>query len=148
MSDTYRVEMRTVGGGPTALGSAGPHTLVADRSSAAGGNGRGFSGGQLLYLAIAACYSNDLYREAATRGISLTDVAITVDGDFPARGSTSTPVEVTLEVHGEAPEEALAALVEEVDRVAEIPNSIRGTTPVTIVERRLVSANARGEVAA
>jgi putative redox protein len=58
--DNYRVELRTIGDGPTALGSAGPFTLVADRATAAGGGGLGFNGGQLLYLAIAACLSNDL----------------------------------------------------------------------------------------
>ena len=74
------MELRTLGRGPTALGSAGPYTLVADRPIEAGGSGRGFNGGQLLYLAVAACISNDLYREAATRGITLQAVAIDVDG--------------------------------------------------------------------
>jgi putative redox protein len=139
MSDAYRVEMRSVGNGPTALGSAGPYTLVADRPIAAGGHGQGFNGGQLLYLAIAACISNDLYREASARGIALTDVILSVDGDFPARGRPSTPIEVSLEVTGAASEDDLAALVDEVDAIAEIPNSIRGTTPVRIVARRLNS---------
>ncbi len=137
--------MRTVGDGPTALGSAGPHTLVADRPAAAGGGGRGFNGGQLLYLAVAACISNDLYREAATRGIALRGVAIEVDGDFPARGAPSTPIEVTLSVTGDASEAGLASLVDEVDRIAEIPNSIRGTTPVTIVRRRIIGTDSNGE---
>jgi uncharacterized OsmC-like protein len=34
----------------------------------------GFNGGQLLYLAVAGCVSNDLYREAATMGIKLDSV--------------------------------------------------------------------------
>ena len=137
MSDTYRVELRTVDGGPTALGAAGPHTVVVDRPAHAGGDGRGFNGGQLLYLAIAGCYSNDLYREAAAKGIRLTRVAITVDGDFPGRGAASTPIEVDVEVAGEAPAEALGALLEEVDEIAEIPRSLRGTTPVQLRERRI-----------
>ena len=139
MTEAYRVELRTVGGGPTALGSAGPHALVADRPALAGGGGLGFNGGQLLYLAIAACISNDLYREAASRGIELSDVQVEVDGDFPARGAPSTPIEVSVSVTGDASEAELAALLDEVDRIAEIPNSIRGTTPVTIVERRLMA---------
>jgi uncharacterized OsmC-like protein len=137
--------MRTVGDGPTALGSAGPFTLVADRPAEAGGGGKGFNGGQLLYLAVAACISNDLYREAATRGIALRDVAIDVDGDFPARGAASTPIDVTLSLTGDAPESDLAQLVDEVDRIAEIPNSIRGTTPVTIARRHIVGTDTRGE---
>jgi uncharacterized OsmC-like protein len=144
MSDAYRVELRTVGEGPTALGSAGPFTLVADRPAAAGGGGLGFSGGQLFYLSIAACISNDLYREAATKGIRLDRVAVTVDGDFPARGAPSTPIVVEVEVRGEADPEVLAEVLDEVDRVAEIPNSIRGTTPITI-RRHLVGTDGTKE---
>ena len=132
MSDVYRVELRSVDGGPTAVASSGPFALVTDRPAAGGGRGLGFNGGQLLYAAIAGCYSNDLYREAAALGIELTRVAISVDGDFPKRGEPSTPITVDLEVEGDAPEECLRELVKLVDRIAEIPNSIRGTTPVEL----------------
>ena len=125
MSDAYRVRSRTVGDGPTALGAAGPFTLVTDRPSAAGGGGLGFNGGQLFYLSIAACWSNDLYREAATMGIALDGVEITVDGDFPARGSGSTPITLDLVVRSSAPEDQVRELIAEVERVAEIPRAIR-----------------------
>ena len=134
MSDAYRVSMVTVDGGPTALGStaAGPFTLIADRPVAAGGGGLGFNGGQLLYLSIAACVSNDVYREAATMAITVRRVAVEVDGDFPARGAASTPIDVRLTIEADADDAAIDALVAEVDRVAEIPNSLRGTIPVAI----------------
>jgi putative redox protein len=128
MSDAYRVELQTVGDGPTALGSAGPFTLVADRPAAAGGGGKGFNGGQLLY------------REAETRGIRLRRGGVRVAGYFPARGSPSTPIEVDVEIDGDAAEADLAALLDEVDAIAEIPNSLRGTTPVTIRSRTLRGA--------
>ena len=134
MSDAVRVSMVTVDGGPTALGWAAgtPLTVVADRPAPGGGGGRGFNGGQLLYLSIAACVSNDLYREAATMGIDLHRVAIEVAGDFPARGAGSGPIEVLVSLAANADDEAIDALIAEVDRVAEIPNTMRGTTPVTI----------------
>ena len=44
----YDVATITVEHGPTAIGSAGPFTLVIDRPTAVGGGGRGFNGGQLL----------------------------------------------------------------------------------------------------
>ncbi|HEX5590264.1 MAG TPA: OsmC family protein [Candidatus Limnocylindrales bacterium] len=132
MSDAYRARTLTVDGGPTALGSAGQLTVVVDRPVAAGGRGLGFNGGQLLYLSIAACVSNDLYREAATMGITIRRVAVEVDGDFPGRGAASTPVDVVVEIDAEADDAAVDALLAEVDRVAEIPNSLRGTTPVSI----------------
>ena len=132
MSEAYRVRLRTVGDGPTALGEAGPFTLVTDRPTAAGGGGLGFNGGQLLYLSIAACWSNDLYREAATMGIELDGVEITVDGDFPARGSGSTPISVEVVVRSSAPEARVRALIAEVERVAEIPRAIRDATAITV----------------
>jgi len=132
MSEAYRVRLRTVGDGPTALSEAGPFTLVTDRPTAAGGRGLGFNGGQLLYLSIAACWSNDLYREAATMGIELDGVEITVDGDFPARGSGSTPISVEVVVRSSAPEARVRDLIAEVERVAEIPRAIRDATAITV----------------
>jgi organic hydroperoxide reductase OsmC/OhrA len=133
----YRVELRTLDSGPTAVASSGSYSVITDRPAAAGGRGLGFNGGQLLYAAIAGCYSNDLYREAATMGIALRRVSLTVDGDFPKRGEPSTPITVDLEVEGDAPAERLRELVDLVDRIAEIPNSIRGTTPVTLGQVQL-----------
>ena len=144
MSDAYRIELRTVDGGPTAVASSGAFSVLADRPIASGGRGLGFNGGQLLYAAVAACISNDLYREAATLGIPLRRVALTVDGDFPAPGRPSTPISVSLEVEGDASEAKLAELVELVDAIAEIPNSMRSTTPVTITGRRLVGLDTAG----
>jgi uncharacterized OsmC-like protein len=132
MSDAYRVRLRTVGDGPTALGEAGPFTLITDRPAAAGGGGLGFNGGQLLYLSIAACWSNDLYREAASMGIELDGVEITVDGDFPARGSGSTPITVDVVVRSSASGERVRELFAEVERVAEIPRAIRDATPIEV----------------
>jgi organic hydroperoxide reductase OsmC/OhrA len=132
MSDAYRIRLRTVGDGPTAIGSAGPFTLTVDRPAAAGGGGLGFNGGQLLYLAIAACWSNDLYREATTMGIELDGVEIVVDGDFPARGAGATPISVELTVRSPAPEAEIEALIAEVECVAEIPMAIRESPEITI----------------
>ncbi len=142
MSDAYRIELRTLDGGPTAVASSGAYSVITDRPAAAGGRGLGFNGGQLLYAAIAGCYSNDLYREAATLGVILRRVAIRVDGDFPTRGEPSTPITVDLELEGDAPEAKLRELVDLVDRIAEIPNSIRGTTPVTLGQVKLEGGQA------
>jgi uncharacterized OsmC-like protein len=145
MSDAYRVEMSTVDGGPTALGRAGSFTLVSDRPSSAGGGGLGFSGGQLLNLAVAACISNDLYREAAEGGIALSRVRVTVDSDYRGDPAVSTPIEydVEVEVEGDAPNEALEDLIAHVDAIAEIPNSLRNGTEVRLRDRR-VATGARG----
>jgi hypothetical protein len=89
MSGAYRVRLRTVGEGPTALGEAGSFTLVTDRPTA-------------------------------------------VDGDFPSRGSGSTPIKVDVVVRSAAPEERVRELIAEVERVAEIPRAIRDATPIEV----------------
>lgn len=137
MTEAYRVELRTVGDGPTALGSAGGHTVIVDRPVSVGGGGLGFNGGQLLYLAIAGCISNDLYREAARMRIVVTGVVIEVDGDFPEPGTPSTPIEVAVDLTGDAPEDELRGLLDRVAEMAEIPKSLLGATPVAISARRI-----------
>jgi uncharacterized OsmC-like protein len=128
----FTVRTRSVPQRSAAIGSAGPFTLVVDRSEEAGGDGIGFSGGQLLYLAVAGCVSNDLFREADAVGIRLHSVAITVDGDFTGSPATSTEVSYDVELTGDADESALRGLVERVDRIAEIPNSLRQGTAVAV----------------
>jgi uncharacterized OsmC-like protein len=123
----FSVETRTVSGQVTALGSAGPFTVVIDRPAEAGGGGKGFNGGQLLYLAVAGCVSNDLFREAHRFGVELDSVRVTVSGDFSGDPAVSDPVSYDVELSGRGDLEALAL---EVDRIAEIPNSLRRGTPV------------------
>ena len=125
----FSVETRTVAGQVTALGSAGPFTLVVDRPVEAGGGGKGFNGGQLLYLAVAGCISNDLFREAPRFGVELDSVRVTVDGDFSGDPAVSGEITYDVELSGAGD---LDALVREVDRIAEIPNSLRRGTPVTL----------------
>ncbi|MBK5331284.1 MAG: OsmC family protein [Ilumatobacteraceae bacterium] len=128
----FEVELRNVDGSTTALGTAGPHTVVVDRPADAGGGGFGFSGGQLLHLAVAGCISNDLFREAAERGIQLTRVVVKVDGGYGGDPVVSTGISYAIEIAGVASENDLQALVDHVDAIAEIPNSLRNGTAVRL----------------
>ena len=38
-------------------------------------------------MAIATCYCNDIYREAAKKNIKVESVEVNVEGDFPAAGA-------------------------------------------------------------
>ena len=95
----FEVEVRNVAGEPAAVGRAGPHTLVVDRPADGGGRGVGFNGGQLLYLAIAGCVSNDLFREARAEGIALERVRVSVDGDFQGDPPVSTSARASERAH-------------------------------------------------
>ncbi len=128
----FDVEVRNVQGAVTAIGAAGPFTVVIDRPQAVGGGGLGFNGGELLHLAVAGCISNDLFREADGRGIALTRVVVTADGQFGGDPAVSTGIAYKVEVSGDAPVEVLRDLVRHVDEIAEIPNSLRRGTDVRL----------------
>ena len=127
------VDTQNVDGKVTALGSAGPFTLVVDRPAEGGGGGLGFNGGQLLYLAVAGCISNDLFRDASAEGIELRSVRVKVGGDFVGEPAVSEEIRYEVEVSGDASEEQLRALIDMVDEIAEIPNSLRQGTGVRLV---------------
>src|SRR5262245_3241938 len=83
LARVFSVVTRTVAGQVTAVGSAGSFTLIVDRPIEAGGGGKSFNGGQLLYLAIAGCVSNDLFRKAPRFGVELHSVRVTVQASSP-----------------------------------------------------------------
>jgi uncharacterized OsmC-like protein len=134
----FEVQVRNVSGRPLAVGSAGAHTLIVDRPVDGGGDGLGFNGGELLYLAIAGCVSNDLFREARSQGIALDSVRVSVSGDFSGEPAVSGAAEYEVELSGATPIERLRALVDHVDRIAEIPNSLRSGTQVRLRSARTV----------
>ena len=129
----FEVETRNVDGQVTSLGTAEPFTLVVDRPAEGGGGGLGFNGGQLLYLAVAGCISNDLFREAWAAGIGLSSVRVKVSGDFVGEPAVSDEIRYEIEVAGDATEDRLRALIDQVDEIAEIPNSLRQGTQVRLV---------------
>ncbi len=109
---------------------------IPPRSS---GFGSSANGGELLFLALATCYCNDIYREAARRNISVQQVEVTVDGDFEAEGGPATNVTYHAKVVANAPEDDIKALMLLTDTVAEIQNTLRAMTPVALQSVEAVS---------
>jgi uncharacterized OsmC-like protein len=133
------VHVRSAHEGSFSVGWTGQHSLVIDRSPADGGTGLGFSGGQLLLLAIGACYANDLFREAERRGMELLGVRVVVECDWAGDPVRAQNVRLSTRVEAEAPEEEVMSLIHDVDRIAEVHNSLRHGTGVTLCEAEAVS---------
>ena len=96
------------------------------------GFGSSANGGELLFLALATCYCNDVYREAAKRGISVEQVEVEVSGDFGAEGDPARNVAYRAKVTAQASEADIRELMSQTDRVAEIQNTLRVETPVAL----------------
>jgi uncharacterized OsmC-like protein len=96
------------------------------------------NGGELLLAALATCACNDLFREAAKRGIELGDVEIAVQADFPAEGSPAQDVVYHVTLSGMAEEDVLRELVRSTDMVTEIQNTVRSPVPVRLGEINVV----------
>lgn len=134
-----RVSVRTLHNAPTAVGWSGPRTLTIDRPEDAGGMGLGYSGGELLLLALGACYTNDIFREAMKRGIDVRSVSVDVQGEWGGDPVRAQNITYSAAVEADAPETAIRALIEHTDRVAEIHNSLRRGADVTLSNIRAIS---------
>ena len=109
------------------------------------GLGSSVNGGELLFLALATCYCNDIYREAAKRGIPVEQVDVEVDGDFGGVGDPARNVSFKAKVTAHASQEQIEALMRFTDGVAEIQNTLRAGTPVVLSQIEAISlSNPRG----
>jgi organic hydroperoxide reductase OsmC/OhrA len=102
--------------------------------SKASGFGSSANGGELLFLSLAACYCNDIYREAGSRGIEIIGVDVEVDGEFGGVGEPARNVKyrATIRARGTSKEQ-VAALLKHTDAVAEIHNTLRAGADVRML---------------
>ena len=99
----------------------------------ADGYGSSVNGGELLCLALASCYTNNIYREARKRGINVHRVEVDVQSEFDAEGAAATQIHYSARVTADAPQEAVLALIAHTDTVAEIHNTLRKGSDVKLV---------------
>jgi uncharacterized OsmC-like protein len=104
------------------------------------GFGSSVSGGELLFLAIATCYCNDIYREAAKKNIRVESVEVDVEGDFPAAGEPAKNIVYKARVVADAEEQEIRELMKYTDTVVEIQNTLRIETPVILAEIEAVKS--------
>jgi organic hydroperoxide reductase OsmC/OhrA len=116
------------------------HTVaIAPRAS---GLGSSANGGELLCLALATCYCNDIYREAAKRGFEVTGVEVQATAEFGSEGAPAQRLAYRVTVRANAPEASIRELIEHTDGVAEVQNTLRLGLPVTLESYSAVSTNA------
>jgi organic hydroperoxide reductase OsmC/OhrA len=131
MSDT-RIEYHLKPGTRAAIGTAGAHSVIADRPQGkAGGMGLGFNGGELLALALGGCICNDLQVLADEAGSTISDLTVSVTIEFGGQPSRATNVVMKIDcalADGSDPSE----LIERAKALTNIANSLRSGVPVEI----------------
>lgn len=115
----HTVELRTNGS---------PHSIaIACRPS---GFGSRANGGELLCLALATCYCNDLYREAEKRYIAVARVEVDACAEFGAAGEPARTLRYRASVAAHASEAEIRDLMLHTDKVAEVQSTLRKGTNV------------------
>jgi len=130
----YSASVHNVDGKLDVVVTKGDQTSILDIAPQHSGFGSSISGGEILFLAIATCYCNDLYREGKKLGVKVDNVEVNVDGDFMAAGEPALNVQCKIKVAAQASEEEIRKLVKHTDAIAEIPMSLRKGTSVTVTD--------------
>lgn len=133
------VHVRSAHEGTFSVGWSGQHSLVIDRGPDDGGQGMGFNGGQLMLLALGACYANDVFREADKRGLEILGVRVVVECDWDGDPARAQNIRYSTRVEAEAPEDEILELIQHVDEIAEIHNTLRAANAVELLDAEAVS---------
>jgi organic hydroperoxide reductase OsmC/OhrA len=96
------------------------------------GRGSSVNGGELLFAAPATCFCNDLYREAAKRGIEVKDVNVEVTGTFGNPGEPARNINYRVRVDADVPQGTIDDLIRTTDTVTEIQNTLRAGCAVRL----------------
>ena len=110
------------------VGEKEQHLSIAPKET----GGSSITGGELLFLALATCFCNDIYREAAKWDIRVQHVEVEVDGDFEAPGKPGTNIVYRARVQADASDDKIRELILHTDAMAEIQNTLRVGTPVKL----------------
>ncbi|MBT1702487.1 OsmC family protein [Chryseosolibacter indicus] len=101
------------------------------------GYGSSVNGGELLFLSLATCFCNDIYREAAKRKMIIDSVEVFVSGNFGKEGEPGSNIvyETKVKSSGNSQQE-IDDLIHYVDTIAEIHNTLRKGVSVTIKNQK------------
>lgn len=128
----FRGQVRDTNAEHVAEVAIGDRRTAIQIAARAAGRGSSVSGGELLMLAMATCYCNDLYREAAKMGIEVSEVDVECTAEFLAEGAPARDVAYSTRIKAEASEEQIRELAARTDALAEIQNMVRQKVPVTL----------------
>ena len=100
------------------------------------GYGSSVNGGEMLLVALATCYCNDIYREAAQRNMVVENVEVNCFADFAGPGEPGSHFRYDVRITSNATQAEIDALIRHTDQVAEIHNTLRKGVEVNLIHSR------------
>jgi uncharacterized OsmC-like protein len=98
-----------------------------------GGQGSSVNGAELLFLSLATCFCNDIYREAVRRNIPIQSVEVTFLGEFGKEGEPASTISYKVSIQSDASQNEISELIDHVDKIAEIHNTLRKGVKVSLL---------------
>jgi uncharacterized OsmC-like protein len=112
-------------------GNQSQSIVIPPKSSGFGSN---VNGGELLCLALATCFCNDVYREARRLDVKVQSVDVLVEADFGSAGEPGRNFVYKVAVKADASDTEIQELIRYTDTVAEIHNTLRLGAPIRLLQ--------------
>jgi organic hydroperoxide reductase OsmC/OhrA len=113
--------------------ATGPLRQTVPVSARTGAAGSGVNGGELLMLALATCYCNDIYREAARLAIQVDQVEVEASAEFAGVGLAASNVSYRARISSPAEAAVITDLLSHTDAVSEVHNTLRSGATVRLL---------------
>jgi organic hydroperoxide reductase OsmC/OhrA len=104
-------------------------------------DGRPEVSGQLLGMAVAACFANTMLSEATARGIWLRGLEVDAEIEWADNPPRTRSVTVHVRIAADAAEPTVRELVEHADRVSRVSNAIRLGVPVRVADLHVTAVS-------
>ena len=124
MAETI-AKIRTISGMQSAVGWSGNQTITIGRSKDVGGDGIGYSGGQVLVLAVGTCFYNNLFYAADQRNIKIRNVELEVVSRWTEEPMVSSGIQINAKVEAEANSDEIQELILYASQASTVSNSVR-----------------------
>jgi uncharacterized OsmC-like protein len=92
------------------------------------------TGGELLLMALATCYCNDLYREARKRGLEIGGVDVEVMGEYSGEGLPLESIRYRATAWSPSAKAQVFEVMTYTDTVAEIQKTLRNAAEIVLTE--------------
>lgn len=115
------------------------HALIVDAPPERGGNGWGFKGGNLMFLAIGGCLTTVLLEAAAARDIALEALDVEVSARDAHQPFRYVDFEIAVKIKSSATDQELEKLLKIAERGCQVSNTIRGGAEFALAVERVAT---------